>query len=155
MTIILIHVIFNLVGGNMVNNNWRAKVGKKRDYTDFDWKLYQHEEFVRFAEEVELLSRVYDWNFRGGMVGNYSVTLSQAKVINPNNVSISEYTKCIGETMDDALKYIHSFLIDNKYVREYGDRTCFMGGAYDRFPLAKKWALEEMEEMRMKDKISV
>ena len=152
-----------------MENNWRTKIGKRRMKGELDWRIYLHAEFVQFAEEAERLSELYDWNFWGGGVDNYAVTLSQSgrggKSIsirlhsgdhykyyvsfsdqwNPNNISISEYRECIGDTMDDALKYLHTFLLEHKYVREANhERICVMGGAYDRYPLAKKWAYEEL-----------
>ena len=154
-----------------MKNDWRSKIGKIKMSGELDWRIYLHAEFVQFAEEAEQLSELYNWNFWGGGVNNYAVTVSQSgrdgisisirlysgdhykyyvsfcREWNPNNIATSEYRECIGDTMDDALKYLHSFLIKNKYVPEINhERICIMGGAYDRYPLAKKWAYEELEK---------
>ena len=163
----------------MLNSNWRLKIGKRRNSNELDWHIELHQEFVQFAEEAELLSRLYDWDFWGGGVGNYAVTLSQsimkgisisirmfgsgncyyvsfANEMNPNNVKFSTYNECIAKTMDDALKYLHSFLIEHRYTRNFNsDRICVMGGAYERYLLALRWAYEELEERKEKEKISV
>ena len=153
----------------MKNNDWRIKIGKKWQANDFDWRFQLHTEFVEFAREVEKLSELYYFNFWGGGVDNYAITLSQVnfdgksisvkmiasdkyyyyvsfkKAYNPNRLENSDYDTFIGATMDEALKYIHTFLMDNKYEPDLGSRRyCFMGGAYDRYPLAKRWAMEEM-----------
>ena len=78
----------------MLNSNWRLKIGKRRNSNELDWHIELHQEFVQFAEEAELLSRLYDWDFWGG-------------------------------------------------------------GAYERYPLALRWAYEELEERKKKEKISV
>lgn len=153
------------------NKNWRSSVGKKRNPKELDWRIHKHYEFVKFAEAAEDLSELYDWNFWGGGVDNLAVTLSQpgreglsisirllsdnhysyyvsfANQWNPNNIEYCEYTKCIADNLDDALEYLHTFLKENPYQREYkDDRISVMGGAYERFPLALKWAYEELED---------
>ena len=154
----------------MENKNWRSRIGKKRERNELDWRFYLKTEFVQFAEEVEKLSIFYNWNLWCGGVDNYSITLSQgirnglsisvrmiggdkykyyvsfAKEINPNNIGINEYKEFIGETMDDALKYIHTYLMEHEFERDYkNERFCFMGGAYDRYPIEKIWAYQELE----------
>lgn len=159
----------------MKSINWREKVGKRQEKQEFSWRLGLHKEFVDFAEEANNLAALYHWNFWGGKVDNYSVTLSQAQVdgksisirilaednysyfvsfarkTNPNNVDRCEYQERIGATMDDALKYLHNYLLENQYIPTFGgERICFMGGAYDRYPLALRWEKERiMEEMEI------
>lgn len=159
----------------MEKQNWRLKVGKKREINELSWRIYLHQEFVEFAEEVAHLAKLYHWNFWGGGVNNFAVTLSQdirdgesisicilpgdyhyyacfKKEYNPNHLSSSDYCEKIGETMDEALKYLHIFLLEHPYTpRSFDDLFCIMGGAYDRYPLAKKWAYEELESSLEED----
>ena len=165
----------------MENKNWRLKIGKKKQIDELDWRIYLQEEFVEFADEAERLAGIYDWDFWGGGVGNYAITLSQpirngkaisicmqpidnykyyvsfAKETNPNNVDKASYCECVGNDMNEALKYIHTYLMENKYVRDNRlSRICVMGGAYERYPLAKKWAYEALEEnKRNRDKVAL
>lgn len=159
--------------------NWRTMVGKRRAKNELDWRIYLHKEFVDFAEEAAMLASIYNWSFWGGGVNNYAVTLSQEKrdglsisiriipgnnykyyvsfkkVWNPNNLSQNEYNKCIAETLDEALKYLHTYLLENEYTPDANrERIYVMGGAYERYPLALKWAYEEIEE-NSKDKILI
>lgn len=160
------------------NRAWREKIGKRLNPGEYDWRIHLHTEFVEFLEEVASLAALYDWDMWGGGVKNYAVTLSQAKkdgksisikmisganykyyasfekIWNPNNANVDHYKLLIGENMEEALKYIHEFLMDNKYQREWKDkRTCFMGGAYERYPLALHWererVIEELEEHQL------
>ena len=116
----------------MQNKNWRLKIGKKREKNELNWRIHLQAEFVQFVEEAEELSKVYNWDFWGGGTKNYAVTLSQgirdghyisirmnpgekykyyvsfARQWNPNNIEPSEYHECIGENIDEALKYLHT-----------------------------------------------
>ena len=154
----------------MEDNNWRLRIGKRHLKNELDWRIFLHKEFVTFAEKVNELAMIYDWDFWGGGVDNYSVTLSQntrdgkhisirmlgrdnyyyyvsfAREWNPNNVEKNQYSDCIGKSMAEALEYLKQFLEENKYVRDYNnERNCIMGGAYERYPLALKWATEDLK----------
>ena len=155
----------------MNNRNWREKVGKRQEKNEFSWRLGLHKEYVDFLEEVVTLANIYNWNLWGGGVNNYAVTLSQLKrdgksisirilpgdnysyfvsffdAWNPNNIDKKEYKKKIGNNMDEALKYLHTFLLENKYeIDNNRERICVLGGAYDRYPLALKWEKERIIE---------
>lgn len=155
----------------MIGNDWRLKIGKKRIKGELGWRIELHTEYMKFADKACEIANVCNWNFWGGGVDNYAVTLSQSgpdgksisvkmiasgnyhyyacfkKVLNPNNLEIGDYDTYIGETSEDALKYIRSYLIENRSINDFDDEcVCFMGGAYDRYPLAMKWAKEIMEE---------
>lgn len=152
----------------MEESNWRLKIGKKDLNNELDWRIFLHKEFVEFVEKANELAIKYDWDFWGGGVNNYAITLSQSgmngksisiKMLgrdhyhyyvsfvrewNPNNVENSQYLECIGKSLDETLEYLKSFLEQNKYEREYNDeRICVMGGAYERYPLALKWAMDD------------
>ncbi len=156
--------------------NWRNKIGKKQEQGEIEWRFLLHQEFFEFMNEVHTLAKIYNWNLWGGGVNNYAVTLSQnkpngircsikmlasdsykyyfclTKEINPNNINNSEYTKFIGENMDEALKYLHTFLLNNDYeVDSKSEKFTFMGGAYDRYYLAKKWESERLLEEKVKE----
>ena len=161
------------------NKNWRERIGKRLGTGEYDWRIHLQKEFVDFIKEIELLARLYGWNLWGGGVKNYAVTLSQIKVqgksisikmlsgvdykyyvsfeneINPNNINPEEYKTKIGDTMDEALKYVHDFLNDNKYIKDpKEERFCFLGGAYDRYPVALHWERERIiEELEQKQLI--
>ncbi len=153
--------------------NWRDRRGRKADGIHLNWRFELHTEYMMFAERVLLLSKIHGWNFWGSGVDNYAITLSQNKrdglyitirinpcddykyyvsytsEINPNNILKEQYKECIGETLDEAVSFLKHYLERNQYEPEYQHPThCFMGGAYDRYPLAKKWAYEELEEQR-------
>ena len=50
--------------------------------------------------------------------------------------------------MEEALKYVHSFIVENKDSKDIqGERIVVFGGAYDRYPLAYFWALEERDKI--------
>ena len=152
-------------------NHWREKIGKRQVKNEYSWRLSLHKEYVDFLEEVVTLARIYDWNLWGGGVNNYAVTLSQAKrngksisirilpnnnysyfvsfanAWNPNNIEKKEYQEKIGSTMDDALKYLHTFLLENQYNSDSDrEKILVMGGAYERYPLVLKWEKERMME---------
>ena len=81
---------------------------------------------------------------------NYYYYVSFVDEMNPNNIDIDSYSEFVGKTIDDVLKYVHTFLIENRYVPEIDREPIYvMGGAYDRYYLAKKWAMEELEEESM------
>ena len=155
----------------MKSSNWREKVGKKQEIGEYSWRLGLQQEFVDFIEEVDILATHYDWNLWGGGVGNYSVGLSQSKKdgkyisirilptdnysyfvsfdknLNPNNISKSSYQEKIANNIDDALKYLHNFLLENQYILDNKkDRISIMGGAYDRYFLEKLWEDERISE---------
>ncbi len=159
------------------SNNWREKVGKKEESKKFSWRIMLHHEYVIFAEEASLLAKIYHWNFWGGKVNNYAVTLSQNKAngksisikilasdnysyfvsfkneTNPNNINQKEYHEKIASNLDDALKYLHNFLLENEYEPEFfSDLIIVMGGAYDRYPLELHWEKERiMEEIEKEE----
>lgn len=151
------------------DENWRERIGKKRDFNLVDWRFDLHTEFVKFAEEAADLASRYDWNFWGGGVDNYAITLSQSKRdgkyisiklisgdnycyyvsfynnLNPNNIPYDSYKERIGENMNEALRYLLKYIIEHDYDAQ-SKPMLVMGGAYDRYPLAKLWAFEELEE---------
>lgn len=172
-----LYVIIELAGSdNVYSKNWRSKIGKRSNPTEISWRFELHSEYMEFLSEVKTLAELYDWDLWGGGVNNYAITLSQAKrdglsisiglvpgfnyqycvcfdkVWNPNNISFNGYKKCISADMNDALKYLHTFLIGNRYRREYpGERICVLGGAYERYPLARKWEYESIDKAREKE----
>lgn len=153
------------------DREWRLKIGKRHFKGEFKWRFNLHTEYIEFAEEMFDIADFYNWNYWGGGVDNYAVTLSQMKPngksisikmissdnyyyyasfvneINPNNIEVDSYKQFVGKTIDDVIDYVQEFLENNDYkpddVREL---ICIEGGAYDRYLLAKKWALEELEE---------
>ncbi len=156
--------------------DWRNKIGKKQEKSEINWRFLLHKEFFEFMNEVHTLAEIYNWNLWGGGVDNYAVTLSQRKFngihcsikmlardnykyyfcltreINPNNIKNEEYTEFIGENMDEALKYLHTFLLDNDYeIESKEEKFIYMGGAYDRYFLAKKWESERLLEEKAKE----
>lgn len=158
-----------------MDKNWRNRRGKKADAIHLDWRFELHTEYMMFAERVLLLSKIHDWSFWGGGVDNYAITLSQnkrdglyitirinpsddykyyvsyAREMNPNNILKEQYRECIGKNLEEAIGFLQSFLESNRYIPEGRCSShCFMGGAYDRYPLAKKWAYENLEERREK-----
>lgn len=152
------------------DKNWRERIGKKRNEEELNWRFHLHAEYVKFLLEVEQLSEKYNWDLWGGGVNNYAVTLSQfgrdGKHIsvrlhsgynyqyyvsykdewNPNNIDYDSYRSCIGKTMEEALGNMEVFLRDNvSFLDLENQRRVVLGGAYDRFPLAYQWALEERD----------
>lgn len=156
------------------NKKWRLEIGKKSNNNEFNWRLYLQAEYVEFLLEVKELSEIYNWNLWGGGVNNYALTISQpgsdGKSIsiqlkpndkyyyyasferehNPNNVNKDSYNKYIGTNMDEALKYIHTFLKENANIKDLENtQIVVLGGASDRFPLAYIWAKEELEKTKI------
>ncbi len=152
--------------------NWRSKIGKKVKNNELTWRISLHAEYVEFLNGLNILSEIYNWNIWGGGVDNFAVTLSQRglncksisiclkaldgykyyacfdKDSNPNNINKNFYNECIGDTMEEALKYVHSFIVENKDSKDIqGERIVVFGGAYDRYPLAYFWALEERDKI--------
>ena len=147
---------------------WRDRIGKKRIKGELPWRLLRHSEFVNFMDRVAILARIYKWSLWGGGVDNFAVTLSQEKFHgknisiammgpsygyyvsyanewNPNNIEKSTYEKRISYDIEGALNFLEDFLRENKYeVEANREITLIMGGAYERYYLAKQWALEEM-----------
>lgn len=154
----------------MNDKNWRLKIGKRLEKGEPDWRIDLQAEYVLFIEELNTLAKLYDWDLWGGGVENYAVTLSQRmqngksisiKIVpskqyqyyacfertwNPNRIAPSSYTEFAGETIEDALKYVHTYLMENKYIPTRDKRLCFLGGAYDRYPLALMWEKERCAE---------
>jgi len=157
-----------------MDENWRNRRGKKVDVYHLNWRFELYTEFMYFADKAMALAKINSWNFWGGGVDNYSITLSQNMVhgksisirllasddykyyvsyvdqINPNNVSTQDYEECIGNNMSEAITFLQKFLENNTYIPRDNDIYCFPGGAYDRYFLAKKWAYEELEERKEK-----
>lgn len=156
----------------MRENNilWRQRRGNRGNSNEIDWRIGLYKEFIQFVDETYELSVIYDWDFWGGGTDNYAVTLSQAirdgkhisiKMIpskdyhyyasfcnemNPNRIKDdNEYKEFAGETIDEALKYIHTFLLDNEYERQFKvSPTRFLGNGYDKCFMRIRWAKEEL-----------
>ena len=151
--------------------SWREKIGKRLGQNEIDWRVGLYKEFIEFVNETYELATIYDWNFWGGGTDNYAVTLSQAKrdgiclsikmlssdkykyyvsfydEFNPNNIDSNQYKEFIGENLDEALKYIHKFLMENKYDRSFnGSPTRVVGSGYNKCYLRIKWAKEEIAQ---------
>lgn len=152
------------------DRNWRNKIGSKRNPNELTWRISLHAEYVEFLLEVEKLAKFYNWGLWGGGVNNYAITLSQSgrdgisisvrlhsmhnykyyasfeNEWNPNNVSYDSYKTYVSDSLDEALKYIHLFIQENKSINDYeNSHPIVLGGAYERFPLAYKWAVEERD----------
>ena len=158
--------------------NWREKrVRRVRD--GLDWRVGLYKEFIEFIDEVYELSNIYDWDIWGGGTDNYAVTLTQAKrngkfisikMIPSKNYSYyasfvdewnlnrikndSIYEEFIGDTLDEALKYIHKFLNENEYQREYGSPTKILGNGYDKCFMRIRWAKDEFANKIIEDEFS-
>ena len=147
---------------------WRDRIGKKRIKGELPWRILRHSEFVNFMDRVAILANIYNWSLWGGEVNNFAVTLTQDKPNgknisiaimgpkygyyvsyydnwNPNNIAKSTYEERISDDMEGALNFLEDYLRENKYEAAPNyERICVMGRAYDRYELAKKWALEEI-----------
>lgn len=154
-----------------MKTNWRNMVGKKQEKGKFSWRIYMHKEFYDLIEEVAILAHEYKFSLWGGKVGNYAITLYQGKkhisvklmndykyhisfkdVWNPNNLKDEDYSLTLSESLDEALKYVHTYLIENTTF-DNKDLTIIMGGAYDRYPLALKWEKERVSEELLENEL--
>lgn len=85
----------------------------------------------------------------------YKYYVSFCKKWNPNNIDYREYKQFIGENLDEALKYIHIFLMENKYERSFsGSATRVIGKGYDKCHLIIMWIKEELAQ-RIIDEILI
>lgn len=162
-----------------MKENWRSKIGKRLSNGELDWRYNLQEEFINFFDEVIKLADIYEWNYWGGGSNNCAITLSQNKVKgksisvkmlpghkykyyatfiqehNPNRLKNSEYNVFIGETLDDAWKYIKEYLDKNRYIPDNPhERFGFTSGAYEKF-IIEKWQREILEKKEKKDVIGV
>ena len=148
---------------------WRERIGKKRDYSKFDWRYCEYFEFIDFLNETHKLAIHYNWSLKGGGMRNFAVTLWQNKKdgkyisirlkssnnhsyyvsfkreMNPNNLSAGDYKTFISSNIDGALKYLHTYLLENEYEPEFSS-FIDKGAAYQRYDLQLKWAQEEQIE---------
>lgn len=162
----------------LYNRDWRNKIGRKQKDTELDWRFLCHSEYMEFLKEVDLLASHYNWCLWGGGVDNYAITLSQnirngktisikmlpgdnyyyyvsdARDWNPNNVDKATYKKRVGKNIDETLKFLHNYLLENMFIPDKDDeRYSILGGAYDRYYLAKKWAFERLKENQTEDNL--
>lgn len=160
------------------NYKWRDKIGKIKNQDELDWRIGLYKEFIEFVDETYELSCIYDWSFWGGGTDNFAVTFSQqirdgkcisikmipsknysyyacfSKTTNPNNIKDNSlYSEFVGNTIDAALKYIHTYLLENKFTSEHsGIRE--KGFGYEKCFMRIRWAKEEMVDKLMKNEFS-
>lgn len=162
-----------------MKNNWREKVGKRLGENEIDWRVGLYKEFIQFVDETYELASIYDWSFWGGGTDNYAVTFSQPipngkcisikiipsknyyyyvcfdRVTNPNNIKDnSAYNKFIGEDINEALKYIHTFLLENKFTSKY-EGTRVKGFGYDKCFMRIRWEKEAIVNKMIEDEFSM
>ncbi len=154
-----------------MNNNWRDKIGNKKRTKDDYWELDFYNEFMDLVDNCVAITAKYNWNFWGSGSKNRSITASQwfrdgksislllkptenyhyyacfENVGNPNNLKNYQYTTFVGETLEEALKYLENYIIENSNPLDYeNDRICVEGKAYDDYYFRAKWIQDAMIE---------